>query len=151
MLAGPVYHCAVIPVGVSDPRIIPDNQMTASSEYEDRCCSPAYGRLNDVRGDGWCSLVSDSTTDWLQVDLGTTLQVCAIATQGSVHGDGWVTVFKLSYSLDGKNWTIYKDVNNTDMVRTCQFLKINLVIKHVKRHLVGLKISGKPPCFPATF
>ena len=109
----------MVPVGVYDPRIIPDYQMTASSEYNDGYCSPAYGRLNDVRGDGWCTAGENSSTDWLQVDLGTTIQLCAVASQGSVHGDGWVTVFKLSYSLDEKNWTIYKDVNNTDMVRTC--------------------------------
>ena len=122
VFAGPVERCAMIPVGVSDPRIIHDNQMTASSKYDGRC-KAAYGRLNDFRGDGWCTGVSDSTTDWLQVDLGTTIQVCAVATQGDVDSDEWTTVFKLSYSSDENNWTTYKDANDTDMVRTSQFIK----------------------------
>ena len=125
MFAGPVEHCAMIPVGVSDPRIIPDNWMTASSQDKNRC-RPANGRLNGIRGDGWCTVVKDSTTDWLQVDMGTRIQVCAVATQGDVDGYEWTTVFKLSYSSDEKNWTTYKDVNGTDMVRafsTFQFSK----------------------------
>ena len=99
--------------------------MTASSQDKNRC-RPANGRLNGIRGDGWCTVVKDSTTDWLQVDMGTRIQVCAVATQGDVNGNEWTTVFKLSYSSDENNWTTYKDVNGTDMVRafsTFQFSK----------------------------
>lgn len=124
MFAGPVEHCAMIPVGVSDPRIIPDNWMTASSQDKNRC-RPANGRLNGIRGDGWCTVVEGSTTDWLQVDMGTRIQVCAVATQGDVNGDEWTTVFKLSYSSDEKNWTTYKDFNGTDMVRTFSAFQFN--------------------------
>lgn len=124
VFAGPVEHCAMIPVGVSDPRIIPDNWMTASSQDAERC-RPANGRLNGTRGDGWCTVVDNSTTDWLQVDMGTTIQVCAVATQGDVNGDEWTTVFKLSYSSDEKNWTTYKDFNGTDMVRTFGAFQFN--------------------------
>ena len=126
VFAGPVERCSMIPVGVSDPRIIHDNQMTASSEYDGRC-KAAYGRLNGFRGDGWCTDDSDSTTDWLQVDLGITIQVCAVATQGDVDSDEWTTVFKLSYSSDENNWTTYKDANDTDMVRTSHKAQIGEV------------------------
>ena len=129
----------MIPVGVRDPRIIPDNQMKASSECYAGRCKAAYGRLYDMRGDGWCSFfLHNSTTDWLQVDLGKTLQVCAVATQGDVDSDEWTRVFKLSYSSDEKNWTVYKDINGTDMVRTCQVIKENTVVKFDP---VGLKTS----------
>ena len=55
--------------------------------------------------------------DWLQIDLGNTIQVCAVATQGDINGNEWTTDFKLSYSSDGNIWTTYKDSNGTEMVR----------------------------------
>lgn len=124
VFAGPMEHCAMIPVGISDPRIFPDNWMTASSQAKNRC-RPANGRLNGMRGDGWCTVVENSATDWLQVDMGTRIQVCAVATQGDVNGNEWTTVFKLSYSSDEKNWTTYKDVNGTDMVTTFSTFQFN--------------------------
>ena len=95
--------CFDYPVGVSSPGIIPDNQMTASSyTTTDYSSYRAYnGRLHDTRGDGWCSAVPGSNSDWLQIDFARIIQVCAVATQGDVNGNEWVTDFKLSYSSDG--------------------------------------------------
>ncbi|XP_078361829.1 uncharacterized protein LOC144646163 isoform X3 [Oculina patagonica] len=110
----PADDCFVKPVGVSDQAKIPDHQMTASSQYGDGY-QPAYGRLNGNRGDGWCAKESARNDDWLQVDLGTTFQVCAIASQGDRNGNEWVTDFKLSYSSDGNVWTPYKDANGVEV------------------------------------
>ena len=104
------------PLGISDQAKIPDNQMTASSQYGDGY-QPAYGRLNGDRGDGWCAKESARNDDWLQVDLGKTFQVCGIATQGDRNGNEWVTAFKVSYSSDGNVWTPYKDANGVEAVR----------------------------------
>ena len=92
--------------------------MTASSYITtDYRSYRAYnGRLHDIRGDGWCSAVPDSNGDWLQIDFARIIQVCAVATQGDVIGNEWVTDFKLSYSTDGNTWTTYKDANDTDQV-----------------------------------
>jgi len=111
-------NCFDYPVGVSSPAIIPDNQMTASSytTTNHSSCRAYNGRLNDTRGDGWCSEVPDSNNDWLQIDFKRIIQVCAVATQGDVRGNGWVTDFKLSYSSVGNVWTTYKDVNGADQV-----------------------------------
>ncbi|XP_078364867.1 lactadherin-like isoform X2 [Oculina patagonica] len=106
--------CFTNPVGVSDQAKIPDQHMTASSQYGDGY-QPAYGRLNGDRGDGWCAKESARDDDWLQVDLGTTFQVCAVASQGDRNGNEWVTDFKLSYSSDGNVWTPYKDGNGVEM------------------------------------
>ena len=107
------------PVGVSNQSIIPDSHITASSQYSSSY-KPAYGRLNGTRGDGWCSAVSNSSSDWLQVDLGKLTQVCAVATQGDVNGNEWTTDFKLSFSSDGKKWKTYKNAKGGEMVRVCQ-------------------------------
>ena len=110
--------CFDYPVGVSSPGIIPDNQMAASSyTTTDYSSYRAYnGRLHDTRGDGWCSAVPDSNSDWLQIDFARIIQVCAVATQGDVNGNEWVTDFKLSYSTDENVWTTYEDANGTDQV-----------------------------------
>ena len=90
--------------------------MTASSEYNTGY-QAAYGRLNGGRGDGWCAKEAGRNDDWLQVDLGKTMEVCALATQGDGNGNEWVTAFNLSYSTDGNNWTLYKDANSAEVVR----------------------------------
>ena len=107
--------CYTKPVGVSDQSKIPDDHMTASSQFNNGY-QAAYGRLNGDRGDGWCTKEAESTDDWLQVDLGTTSQVCAVATQGDVNGNDWVTDFKLSYPSDESVWTPYKDAAGVEMV-----------------------------------
>ncbi|XP_078353452.1 uncharacterized protein LOC144638135 [Oculina patagonica] len=106
--------CFKYSLGISDQAEIPDNHMTASSQY-DAGRQPAYGRLNGDRGDGWCSKARDSNDDWLQVDLGKTFRVCGVASQGDRNGNEWVTDFKLSYSSDGIVWTPYKDENGVEV------------------------------------
>ena len=86
--------------------------MSASSQYN-YYHQAAYGRLNDDRGDGWCAQAAARNDDWLQVDLGKSIEACGLATQGDRDGNDWVTAFKLSYSCDGTNWTTY----GSDMVR----------------------------------
>ena len=115
-ISGIADDCYTKPVGVSDLSKIPDNSITASSQYSDGY-QAAYGRLNGNRGDGWCAKEAGRNDDWLQVDLGETFQVCAVATQGDRNGNEWVTDFKLFYSSDGNVWTPYKDANGVEVVR----------------------------------
>ena len=103
-------------VGISSPDVIPDDHMTASSHFN-ISYQPAYGRLHGIRGDAWCTKTPNSKDDWLQVDLGETFQVSAVATQGHRTGKLGVTVFMLSYSIDGINWKPYQDGNGTDWER----------------------------------
>ena len=91
--------------------------MTASSQFGTGY-QAAYGRLNGNRGDGWCAKEANKNDDWLQVDLGKMIEVCALATQGDRNGNEWVTAFKLSYSSDAQNWTSYKDANDVEVVRS---------------------------------
>ena len=118
--------------------------MTASSQYGDGY-QAAYGRLNGNRGDGWCAEKANRNDDWLQVDLGTTFQVCAVATQGDRNGNEWVTDFKMSYSSDGNVWTPYKDANGMEMVRCCtvylQYLFI-VIADHTTTFIKTERCSG---------
>ena len=105
------------PAGISDTAIISDSQLTASSKFGTGF-QAAYGRLNGNRGDGWCAKEARRTDDWLQVDLGKTFRVCAVATQGDRNGNEWTTDFKLSYSSDGNTWITYKDSDGKEVVRS---------------------------------
>ena len=80
--------------------------MSASSEYKVGYIA-AYGRLKGDRGDGWCAKEPGRNDDWLQVDLGRSVEACALATQGDRNGNEWVTAFKLLYSSDGTDWNTY--------------------------------------------
>jgi len=111
--------CLTSPIGVSDPKIISDSQMTASSTYKEEIggYQPEFGRLEGNRGDGWCSRTKDSNDDWLQIYFGDMFTVCGIDTQGDINGNEWVTAFKLSFSTDGSSWITYTYDNGTDVVR----------------------------------
>ena len=102
---------------MSDPAIIPDSHMTASSEYR-TCFKPAFGRLDGHRGDGWCSQLAKSNREWLQVDLGEIFKICGVASQGDVSGEGeYVSAFKLSFSFDGSHWIELKNEDESDKVK----------------------------------
>ena len=90
----------VAPVGVEDPHIIPNAQITASSYY--LSYYPHMGRLNG--GNGWCQKTTAITDDYIQVDMGALHTVCAIATQGKKNGP-CVKSYKLSFSIDECSWS----------------------------------------------
>ena len=100
--------------------IIPNAKMTASSNY--LSYYPYNGRLNGNAG--WCQKTSSITgTDYLQVDMGVTRSICAVATQGKKNGS-YVTSYKLKLSSDGVHWTTYKE-NNVDKVCISQYLRLD--------------------------
>lgn len=111
-----VVSCFLNAVGVADKDIVPNGKMTASSMYW-KDSFAYYARLNGNKGYGWCSDKCCENDEWLQVDIGRTIEICGIATQGSPRGQYWVEDFKFSYSTDGSSWTIYQDPEGTEMVR----------------------------------
>ena len=104
------------PVGVADPRIIPDNRITSSSSHHG-LYQAAHGRLYSYRGGAWCSRETDSDSEWLQVDIGEIIQACGVAIQGKRTRHQRVKAFTLSYSLDESNWETYRDESGEEMVR----------------------------------
>ena len=130
-------ECLVSPIGVSSPSIIPDSFIRASTTYTSYY-QPAYARLHDYRGGGWCALYQDDTpNDWLQIEFGRTIEVCGVATQG--NGFEWVTEFKLSFSLTGDSWETYTDTQGVTMVR------LHFIFKH------SFQLRWIFPFFEATF
>ena len=99
-------------VGLEDRRI-PDMAFSASSILT-RAHSPSRARLHsqvrNLQAAGWAPGLTDSTP-WIQVDLGTTMIIAGIGTQGGRYfwwsRGGWVRKFKVSFKIRDKGWQIY--------------------------------------------
>ncbi|XP_068679872.1 adhesion G protein-coupled receptor L4-like isoform X2 [Montipora foliosa] len=119
-LASVVKACFHHAVGVAHRSIIGDHQMTASS-LSGINGAPYYGRLNMNRM-GWRASTSNSLFDWLQIDFGRTVKVCAVETQGDFVGvpNAWVIDFYLSFSSDGASWSNSTYENGIQVIYTRQ-------------------------------
>jgi hypothetical protein len=96
--------------------VIPDHRFTASTSYNNDY-KPSNGRLI-TSNKGWGPKTS-SRGGWLQIDLGSVVYACAVATQGieTSQSAEWVTRYKIRVSLDNVNWDYYQE-NNIDKVNT---------------------------------
>ena len=96
---------------MADRNAISDARITASTVYDTRFY-PYYGRLHENRGyGGWCPRTVIDRTDYLQVDVGAMLSVCAVATQGEKINNEWTTNYKLQLSADGVTWNTYEETS----------------------------------------
>lgn len=91
--------------------LIPDVQVSASSEYSDLYAA-TKGRLNNSP-QPWVPASSDAD-QWLKIDVLAMgrkyVRVTGIATQGRYHStvSHWVTKYKVKYSDDDVTWQFYK-------------------------------------------
>ena len=98
---------------MADRNAISDARMTASTVFG-TISYPYFGRLHENRGKGgWCPKTRTDRTDYLQVDVGTMLSVCAVATQGEKEYSAWTTSYKLHLSSDGGTWNAYEETSTT--------------------------------------
>lgn len=108
------------PLGISDGRI-KDNQFTAPSAFDnDFTTFGAHrARLNTT---GYRSAPENAGESWLKVDLGHTVVVTAIATQGYGNPEvmEWVTAYILLYS-QGSDYVNFKDTNGETQVRGSRY------------------------------
>nr|XP_032831478.1 neuropilin-2-like isoform X2 [Petromyzon marinus] len=97
-------------LGVESGAVRP-GRLSASSQYRTGLWGPERARLNHPLN-AWTPL-TDSSKEWLQVDLGFPKLVTGIATQGAVsqetHKSYYVTEFRLEYSSSGDEWVLYRE------------------------------------------
>ncbi len=108
---------------------ISDEQISASSQYDDSNSAATKGRLRLKFGaeseGGWVVANGETNVDqWLQIDLlGQNTKVTGVATQGRDNYNHWVKTYKLQYSNNGVNFQYFRE-QNADKVCTlysCQF------------------------------
>ncbi|XP_048579427.1 receptor-type tyrosine-protein phosphatase S isoform X3 [Nematostella vectensis] len=97
--------CENLALGLGDNRV-PSASITASSNN----ANAVRARLGTTSG-AWCAGSGD-VSPYLQVDLGSSHMICAVATQGDPSADQWVQTYRIDYS-DGANWTSYRENNTT--------------------------------------
>ncbi|XP_072033326.1 uncharacterized protein [Amphiura filiformis] len=117
------FHCSSTcqleePLGIEDGRIS-DNQITASSIFDSNH-GATNARLNRPAQSGttgaWSALHTDAN-QWIQANLGHSMVVSGVKTQGRAEHSQWVTQFKVQYSIDGNSWTFVQQTNNQgDMI-----------------------------------
>ena len=105
------------PLGLQNGRL-PNSRITSSSEYNVYHAA-RLGRLGlHKRGryvGAWCAR-HNNRNQWIKVDFGGTMKITKIATQGRQDAAQWVTYYRVSSSLDGVHWQVYRFKNN-DKVR----------------------------------
>ena len=92
---------------------IPDGSFSASSSFSN-ARQPWVGRLN-LNSWGWLAETNTNPADYLQIDLLYDYVICAVATQGAVGADHWVTKYKIQLSLNDTTFNIYRE-NNAEKV-----------------------------------
>ncbi|KAL7885604.1 hypothetical protein AOLI_G00058990 [Acnodon oligacanthus] len=107
--------------GCSEPlgfksRLIGDSQLTSSSSFrtwgiEAFTWHPHYARLDKQGKTNAWTAATNSRSEWLQVDLLSPKRITGIVTQGAKDFGNvqFVSAYKVSYSDDGKHWTVVKD------------------------------------------
>ncbi|KAL4635803.1 neuropilin-2-like isoform X1 [Arapaima gigas] len=106
------FHCSNA-FGM-ESRKISDDQITASSTFNEELWSPRQARLNND-DNGWTPN-EDSNKEYIQVDLSFLKVLTGIATQGAISKETqksyYVTTFKLEVSTNGEDWMIYRHGKN---------------------------------------
>ncbi|XP_036916722.1 contactin-associated protein-like 5 [Sturnira hondurensis] len=65
-------------------------------------------QLNRRLGAGGWSPEDSNAQHWLQMDLGSKVEITAVATQGRYGSSDWVTSYSLMFSDTGHNWKQYQ-------------------------------------------
>ncbi|XP_060563346.1 lactadherin-like [Ruditapes philippinarum] len=142
--------CDVNALGVSNSlKTIPDAQISGHLTFGSN--NPWDGRLGSSTG--W---VGNDSNSWLQVDLGESREVYAVATQGYHSTSYYISSFTVTYSVDGNTFvyatangsTNLKGSSNYDMIQKemfdkpikARFLRFNPVTWHTGGH-PGLRVE----------
>ena len=90
------------PVGMKNGKI--KNRAVTASSFLNNYHAPWLARLRRIRRGryvgAWVSRYNNHN-QWLQVDLGRTMKVTGIETQGRQDSSQWVTAYYVLYSSDG--------------------------------------------------
>ncbi|KAM5326786.1 contactin-associated protein-like 5 isoform 2-T2 [Glossophaga mutica] len=80
----------------------------AFSSSSDLAGTHSPAQLNQRLGAGGWSPEVCNAQQWLQMDLGSKMEITAVATQGRYGSSDWVTSYSLMFSDTGHNWKQYQ-------------------------------------------
>uniref|UniRef100_A0A2C9M9G4 Hemocytin n=1 Tax=Biomphalaria glabrata TaxID=6526 RepID=A0A2C9M9G4_BIOGL len=169
----PVTIKCDVPMGISNPLIIGDQQLSASTSL-DEYHGPTRGRIftytDGVFAGGWSPRTSDEKP-YLQVDLLSPYKFSGVTTQGSADQPSWVTKYSVYFSTDGITFEPVKDNSgnpivfngNTDQhtpvtnffpTEVARYIQIRPVESHngitLRFNLLGCETPRPTPVVPIT-
>ena len=98
------------PVGIADPRKIPNDKISAQSVYENLESSYRPEMADMSNNSSWCAYYNDSN-QWLQMDFGQDVEFLSLQTGGAHDGSGKVTNFDLRMRVNATLTWQEKGVN----------------------------------------
>ena len=104
-------------------QFLEDEAFSSSSDFN-KNHSAKFCRLNSSDGKANWSSKSNDLNQWIQVDLGKTETISAVAVQGRFNNPQWVTKYNLLISDDLKNWETFENnegVHDQESVSIFQF------------------------------
>ena len=105
-------------IGLENPALVPDEQITASSTAASSLCSdPCTATAVRITSSyGWRQGGSGHHANYIQIDLGAVFLINAVGTRGTA--DNWVKNYKIKFSIDGEQWYRYTENGSTKVNRT---------------------------------
>ena len=107
------------PLGLQNGRI-PNSAITASSQWDRNHASWLARLKRPKRGryaGSWSAKINNRQ-QWLQVNFRGPKKVVAVATQGRQDYNQWVTLYYLSFSVDGIYFASYVKNGRTKVMKT---------------------------------
>ncbi|CAH1779232.1 unnamed protein product [Owenia fusiformis] len=101
---------------LSEPYFIVENisdDQLKSSSYYNRWSEAKHAKFNSIYG--WVPSKFTRLCHWVQVDLGKTMCIHGIVTQGRRNTDEWTTVYKLLYKKYGETFRTLWDNGNEEL------------------------------------
>ena len=77
----------------------------------------------------WCTRVNNRN-QWIKVDFSRPMKITKILTQGRQDASQWVTYYKVSSSLDGVHWQVYR-FKNSDKVIAWKSWVLSILAKYI--------------------
>ena len=111
-----------MPLGAEDGRLVPG--YFSASTYYNHYLAPWHGRVNHRWS--WSARYRRHG-QWLQISLGGSSTIKAIATQGRQDAHQWVTKYTVGRSVDGMRFVHYTEGRKRKVRRKCHQ---NFVILH---------------------
>ncbi|XP_031556342.1 uncharacterized protein LOC116293086, partial [Actinia tenebrosa] len=112
-------------IGISNSIAVPDNKMSASSNYSN---TRAAAKARLLGNSSWRPR-DDDTNPWLRIDLGEIYYVFAVATQGDPNNDERTVKYKVKGSIDNIKW-VPVESKTLEKVFTGNENQATIIIKH---------------------
>ncbi|XP_057293625.1 uncharacterized protein LOC130622207 [Hydractinia symbiolongicarpus] len=101
------FPACTLPLGMQSNHV-PNSSISASS-HAGKYFIPSHARLNSLSYSGWCASTQD-LSQYLRVDLGKTMTLSGISTQGHKENKDWVVSYKIKYSITGVSYHGYHEL-----------------------------------------